>query len=355
MVETPTTGPETSTIAETIPAASAVAKPSWQRRWLVSLRRIGLVLLVILGTVWIVLAQPSLARNHRSAAVVDPACLRTHVETLCRSPRDPSRFKELNVAADYIKAEFAKTGGRVSEQVFGGERCAYRNIIVRFGPEKGPRVVVGAHYDTVEETLGADDNASGVAGLIELARLLDGKPLKQTVELVAYTLEEPPFFRSENMGSSHHAAALRQEGVEVTGMLALEMIGRFNDAAWSQKFPMPLLYLYYPTRGNFVAVVGNLDWPQRKLIRQVRAAMRGATPLPVESTSSSILVTGVDFSDHLNFWKQGYPAAMITDTAFCRTRDYHTMADTPDKLDYSRMSMVVVGAYEAVMRLANPK
>lgn len=354
MAETPTSGPETPAAAQA-PASPPAAKPSWQRQLLASLRRISLVLLVILGTVWFVLAQPSLARNHRSSASVDPSRLRTHVETLCRTPRDPGRFQQLNEAADYIKAEFAKTGGRVSEQTFGGERCSFRNIIVRFGPEKGPRVVVGAHYDTVEETLGADDNASGVAGLIELARLLDGKPLKQTVELVAYTLEEPPFFRSDSMGSAQHAAALRQEGVEVTGMLALEMIGRFNDAPWSQKFPMPLLYLYYPTRGNFVAVVGNLDWPQRKLIRQVRAAMRGATPLPVASTSSSILVPGVDFSDHLNFWKEGYPAAMITDTAFCRTNDYHTMADTPDKLDYSRMSMVVVATYEAVMRLANPK
>jgi len=167
---------------------------------------------------------------------------------------------------------------------------------------------------------------------------------------VAYTLEEPPYYATPHMGSAVHAASLAQERVEVRAMISIEMIGYFSDAPRSQDFPASILKLVYPTTGNFIAVVGKLG--QGGLVRQVKRAMRGASPLPVESISAPAFVPGIDFSDHRNYWKHGYEAVMITDTSFYRNRNYHTMGDTPDTLDYRRMAQVVVGIDAAVRALA---
>ncbi|HEX2236918.1 MAG TPA: M28 family peptidase, partial [Gammaproteobacteria bacterium] len=237
------------------------------------------------------------------------------------------------------------------EQPYELNGKTYRNIIASFGPETDERIVVGAHYDSVAANVpGADDNASGVAGLIELARLLGQATLPMKIELVAYTLEEGQHFRTQRMGSAVHAHSLKERGVPVRAMLSLEMLGYFTDVPDSQHYPHPLLKLFYPSRGNFIAVVGKLDQPL--IVRRVKSAMRDASKLPVYSINAPLWVPGIDFSDHRNYWDAGYDAVMITDTAFYRNPNYHTPHDTPDTLDYTRMAMVVQGVYAAVVVLA---
>ena len=287
--------------------------------------------------------------NITSPVSVDPARLESHVRALSESfvPRDESHPENLDRCAAYIRREFESAHARVSEQPFTVAGKTYRNVIAQFGPETKEVVVVGAHYDAAGPLPGADDNASGVAGLLELARLLGNAQLSIRVELVAYTLEELPFFRSEQMGSAVHAKALKREGAVVRVMFSLEMIGYFSDARDSQHFPSSVLSLFYPTEGNFISVVGKMG--AGMLVRKIKKAMAEATSLPVYSINAPRLIPGVDFSDHLSYWREGYPAVMITDTAFYRNVNYHTMWDTAEKLDYQRMSQAVEAVYTAVM------
>jgi hypothetical protein len=169
------------------------------------------------------------------------------------------------------------------------------------------------------------------------------------IELALWPLEEPPNYRTPSMGSAVHARSLAEGGVRVGGMICLEMLGYFSDEPGSQSFPIPGMGLVYPSRGNFIAVVGNGS--SRSFTREVKARMAGATELPVKSINAPALVPGVDFSDHYNFWKQGWDAVMITDTAFYRNPHYHQMSDTPDTLDYERLAHVVTGVYAAITTL----
>jgi Zn-dependent M28 family amino/carboxypeptidase len=259
--------------------------------------------------------------------------------------------ENLDRVANYIREEFEQTSGRVSEQVFQVDGHTYRNVILQFGPESGARIVIGAHYDTHGEYPGADDNASGVAGLIELAHLLDQATLETPVELVAYSLEELPYFGTENMGSAVHAQKLRDGNVPVKLMVSLEMIGYYSDEKGSQHYPYDWLKYFYPTKGNYVMIVGKLDGTGD--VRRVKSAMSSATDLAVYSINvSSEILPDIERSDHLNYWKQGYSAVMVTDTAFLRNKNYHSENDTLEKLDYDSMAKVVVGVYEAVLRLA---
>jgi hypothetical protein len=312
-----------------------------------------LIIVLLLVASWFWLTQPLFTRTPpASERTVDPARLRAHVHKLSveLGPRDESHIENLDRVAAYIKNEFSQTTPHVSEQAYGVAGKSYRNVIARFGPETGERIVVGAHYDTAGPLPGADDNGSGVAGLIELARLLGRQPPALQVELVAFSLEEPPYFRTTGMGSSVHALSLRNQNVQVRAMFSLEMIGCFSDEVNSQRFPVGVLGAFYPSTGNFISVVGRLsDW---SLVRRTKAAMRSASPVPVYSINAPRFVPGVDFSDQLNYWEAGYPAVMITDTAFYRNPHYHTVHDTEEKLDYIRMAMVVEGVYAAVVELA---
>jgi Zn-dependent M28 family amino/carboxypeptidase len=285
-------------------------------------------------------------------APISPHRLEAHVRALAEdfTPRDYTHPANLDRAAAYIAAELERAGGAVSEQPFQVSGTTYRNVIAAFGPESAEHIVVGAHYDAAGPFPAADDNASGVAGLIELAVLLGREPPPRRVELVAYSLEEPPFFRTRHMGSAVHAASLRQAGVRVRAMISLEMIGCFSDAPGSQQFPIGLMKAFYPSRGTFITVVGRMG--DGRLVRRIKRAMRSASPLDVRSINAPRWVPGVDFSDHACYWDQGYPAVMITDTAFYRNPRYHTARDTPETLDYSRMAAVVQGVYAAVLRLA---
>ena len=323
-----------------------------RRRIIKLMLLVVLILLLVLIATWFWVTQPLLSRaTPNSQRIVDPARLEAHVRKLSieMGPRDEGHPENLDHVAAYIKNEFSQTGAFVSEQVYRVNARSYRNVIAHFGPETEERIIVGAHYDTAGPLPGADDNASGVAGLIELARLLKPHELKVRVELVAFSTEEPPYFGTTGMGSYVHADSLRQQNVRVRAMFSLEMIGYFSDAPNSQHFPIGLLSALYPSTGNYIAVVGRLS--DASLVRRTKAAMSNAAPLPVYSINAPQFVTGVDFSDQRNYWHAGYNAVMITDTAFYRNRNYHAEQDTAEKLDYKRMAMVVEGVYATVSEL----
>ncbi|HEV2854397.1 MAG TPA: M28 family peptidase [Thermoanaerobaculia bacterium] len=307
---------------------------------------------ILLPLLLLALFARTRGESRNRGRTVDPARLEAHVRALAEDfiPRDEDHPENLDQAAAYIRRQLEQAGGRVEDQAFDVAGNTYRNVIARFGPETRERIVVGAHYDAAGPYPGADDNASGVAGLIELAFLLGKGGLPLQVELVAYTLEEPPYFASGAMGSAVHAASLKKQGIPVRAMISLEMIGYFTDAPGSQELPAPFLKLLYPSKGNFIAVVGKLG--QGSLVGKVKKAMKRAAPLPVESINAPTSLPGVDLSDHRNYWAAGYPAVMLTDTAFFRNPHYHGESDTPDTLDYRRMALVVEGVYGAVKALA---
>jgi hypothetical protein len=324
-------------------------------RWGLNVGIVVFVLMMIVAAVaWLLLEPFTGTRGARvSEDAQRPARLAATVRTLAERffPRDHTHVANLDAAARFIAGELRAAGVTVSEQEWQVGGRVYRNLIARIGGDGAERIVVGAHYDACGDTNpGADDNASGVAGLIELARLLAKRPPAISVELVAWSLEEPPYFRTANMGSAVHARSLAATGVHVRAMLSLEMIGYFSDAQNSQGFPLKLLKLFYPTRGNYISIVGKLG--SGRLVRRIKAAMRGASPLPVHSITAPRFIPGVDFSDHLNYWDQGWPAVMITDTAFYRNDRYHTPGDTADTLDYRRMAQVIDGVAAAVHTLA---
>lgn len=285
------------------------------------------------------------------AAAVEPAALRADVEALVErfAPRDLEHPENLDRAAAWIAGALRATGTAVSEQAYEVAGRTYRNVLAEFGPATPERIVVGAHYDTAGDTPGADDDASGVAGLLALARLLAHDPPPLRVVLAAYTLEEPPAFGTAWMGSAVHARALSEAGARVRLMISLEMIGAFSGAEGSQRYPAVLGW-FRPSRGNFVAVVGR--WGQGAAVRDVAAAMRAASPLPVETVVAPGAVGGADLSDHRSFWDHGHDAVMVTDTAFFRNARYHTDDDRPETLDYVRMAEVVKGVHCAVQAVA---
>jgi Zn-dependent M28 family amino/carboxypeptidase len=323
----------------------------------------GLLLLA-----YAVLTQPLVQPTSSKAPSIDVDKLRSHVRMLSEQlyPRSFDQRQTLDAAASYVHAQLATTGAAVEDQVFTVNGETYRNVIARFGPQDGPVLVIGAHYDSDGDqargasfplgydlsthTPGADDNASGVAGLLELARLLSLAPPRVGVELVAFTLEEEPNFQTETMGSVQHARHVRASGRKVEVMISLEMIGYFSDEPRSQSFPFPVLGFIYPSRGDFIAIVGRVqDW---SATRKVKAGMLGASDLPVYSINASSIVPGIDFSDHGSYWDQGFPALMITDTAFYRNPNYHQAGDVARTLDYGRMAKVVQGVFGVIQSYA---
>ncbi|MEM7791429.1 MAG: M28 family peptidase [Verrucomicrobiota bacterium] len=314
--------------------------------------RILILSAAITAALWFFLAQPILSSNPVSETKVDVDRLETHVKKLSINfhPRNFRQIANLEATADYIYKHFDAAGGQVETQAFEASGGLYKNVSCLFGSGDRARLIVGAHYDSHEETPGADDNASGVAGLIELAYLLGNSDLDIDVELVAYTLEEPPFFGSKSMGSYIHAKATRDQGREIIGMIALEMIGYFSDEKGSQNYPVPFFKILYPNKGNFIAIIGRTD--HRSFTKQVKRGMKGASKLPVFSINAPAFITGIDFSDHRNYWHFGYDAVMVTDTAFYRNKAYHTENDTWDRLDYEKMSQVVSSLHHSILGFA---
>ncbi len=271
--------------------------------------------------------------------------------TSIEQPRYIDNIKSLDRAANFIEIQFRSYSSRVEIQEFEVSSGKVKNIIASFGPEEAPRIIVGAHYDVEGDQPGADDNASGVAGLIDLARLLSTYPesLQKRIDLVAYTLEEPPFFRTEKMGSFIHAKSLHDKGIKIELMISLEMIGYFTDQPGSQSYPSKILGWFYPDQGNFISVVSNFK--SHFMAGKFTKRMKKNCIIPIERLTAPTFVQGVDFSDHLNYWHFGYKALMITDTAFLRNPNYHKKTDKPETLDYWKLSEVINGVCYAIIHL----
>ena len=267
-------------------------------------------------------------------------------------PRNYLNLESLNTIADYIHDEFKQWDCETKVQEYLADDNIYKNVIASFNPEHSVRIVLGAHYDVCGEQPGADDNASAVAGLLEVGRLIQElKPtLNCRVDLVAFSLEEPPYFQTSLQGSAIHASSLAKAKVEVKAMICLEMIGYFSDEPNSQQFPIPQLASMYPSVGNFIVVVGQMG--EEALVQQVKTSMQQVAQIDVQSIAAPKSITGITFSDHASYWDQGYPAVMINNTSFYRNPNYHEPTDTIDTLDFDKMTEVVRGVYWAVVNMA---
>jgi Zn-dependent M28 family amino/carboxypeptidase len=267
--------------------------------------------------------------------------LRRHVETLARTERNT----DLETPARYIAAAFASHG---LDPKFHGFPSGGRTVNnVEVSAPGTSFIVVGAHYDTVPGSPGADDNASAVAALIELAGLVgkEGLPIR----FVAFANEELPYFLTPEMGSWNSAHRSRERGETVRAMLSLEMLGYYRDEPRTQSYPPPL-GLLYPDRGNFIAFVGDLG--ARALVHKTIRSFRKNAAFPSEGVAAPSFIPGITFSDHWSFRTHGFPAVMVTDTAFNRYPHYHLASDTPEKLDYERLARVTLGLAAVLRELA---
>jgi hypothetical protein len=280
--------------------------------------------------------------------------LERHVDQLASQigERNLWRYPALKAAADYIRDTFLELGYQPLALPYVSQGKIVENLVAeKLGTRLAEEIlVVGAHYDTVLGSPGANDNGSGVAALLELARLLKDKPLHRTIRFVAFANEEAPFSYSDEMGSLVYATQAHDKGERITAMLSLETIGYYADAPGSQHYPFPFSY-FYPDTANFIGFVGNLS--SRSLVRRSLSAFRHTTPFPAEGVAAPSQITGIGWSDHWSFWQAGYPAIMITDTALFRYPHYHASTDTPDKVDYPRTARVVIGISRVLEALAD--
>lgn len=332
--------------------------PSGMQQWLTTLVRLSLLLVILMVSLLSFVQMPGTSYTgelpHLTHAERDSALhLAAHVRILAGDigQRNIWTMSSMDASVQYLTSVMAGIGYKVSKQPFESEGITSLNLEVEIPGAKVPEeiVVVGAHYDSVIGCPGANDNGSGVAAMLELARLLrDGKP-DRTIRFVAFANEEPPFFYSDSMGSSYYARMARNRNDTIIAMYSLETMGFYRDTPGSQRYPAPFSY-FYPDTANFIGFVGNIR--SRQLVRQSIEAFRKHTRFPSEGLAAPSFVTGVGWSDHWSFWKQGYPAIMVTDTAFCRYMPYHTAEDTPDRLDYERLARVVHGLVPTVLEIA---
>ncbi len=258
----------------------------------------------------------------------------------------------LKASVDYISSELKSYGYKVEYQEYPTSGVKVKNIIaVKTGlSAPGEIIIVGAHYDSCDNP-GADDNASGVAGVLELARRLAAKPAARTIKFLAFANEEPPFFAKKDMGSFIYATEAAKKKDDIKAAIVLEMIGYYSTGKFSQHYP-PLIGPFHRNKGDYIALVGNFS--SRKAAKEISASFESASTLPIETAILPAFVPGVDFSDHRSFWKYGYPAVMFTDTAFYRNSNYHKQTDTPETLNYAYMAAFLDGLEKAVLDLAGP-
>ena len=276
--------------------------------------------------------------------------LRKHVAAIASREHNFFKPAELEVAAQYIEKTLAGLGYAVATQRFPSGPSEVRNIEVEVkgSARESEIVIVGAHYDSVLGAPGANDNGSGVAAVIELVRLFRGSNPARTLRFVTFVNEEPPFSHSDAMGSRHYARRARERGETIVAMFSLETIGYYSDAPGSQRYPFPLGF-FYPSTGNFVAFVSNLT--SRALLHEATVSFRRHAGIPSEGIAAPAWIPGVDWSDHWSFWREGWPALMVTDTAPYRYPHYHSGEDTPDKVDYERLARVVTGLHGMLREL----
>jgi hypothetical protein len=311
---------------------------------------VAIVLLILLAMV---------TGNPSSAPMPDPSLstrLRTHVAAIATHEHNTTTPPALEQAALYIEQVLGSEGYRIRRQEYDAGGHTVRNIEVSVanvtaGAKPARIFIVGAHYDSAPGAPGANDNGSGTAAVLELARLLKSMRPSQGTEIkfVFFVNEEPPWFQGEEMGSVRHARQLHADGHQVEGALILETIGYYSQARHSQQLP-PGMEQRYPDTGNFIAFVGTLA--SSRLVQDALSAFQAASSFPARGLAAPAYVQGVTLSDHSSYNRFGYPAIMITDTAFMRYPYYHTAEDTPDKLDYDSMARVVDGLARTITALA---
>jgi hypothetical protein len=293
----------------------------------------------------------------RDDEAVLAARLRKHIEAIASRPHNLVHYAALEEAARYIEAELQSLGYQPVAQVFQTQGKEVRNIEATIEPADLARfrgtVVLGAHYDSYGDAPGANDNGTGAAAVIELARLLGN--LRSTsdlrIRLVLFVNEEPPYFKTDSMGSLHYARRLAERREPVIGMISLETLGCFYDMPGSQKYPAPF-GLLYPSEGNFVAFVATLG--SRELLHALIESFRRHTAFPTVGGVAPGLVPGIDWSDHWSFEQFSYPAIMLTDTALYRYPHYHQPSDTPDKVDSEKLARITRGVERMVRDIAAP-
>ncbi len=293
--------------------------------------------------------------------------LRANVQKLAGEigERNMWHYTQLNAAADFIEDSFLRAGLRtrrdsyemqrtrrvtISRQKFVRARSGGLRLSAGASAKRSAAIIViGAHYDSVFGSPGANDNGTGMAATLALARRFAGAKPKHTLRFVAFVNEEPPYFLSGEMGSLVYARRCKERGDKISAMISLETIGYFSDAPNSQTYPSPGLGLFYPKVGNFIGFVSNVK--SRALLRRVIALFRKHAKIPSEGASLPAFIPGVSWSDQWSFWQHGYPAIMVTDTAPFRYPYYHSSNDTPDKLDYDRFTLVVSGMAKVIQEL----
>ncbi len=266
-------------------------------------------------------------------------------------PRNHKNHESLEEAASYIEAEFRKLDCVVENQYWEVNGYRYRNVIASFNPESKKRLIVGAHYDVFGDTPGADDNASAVAGLLECARLFDAQrpDIGYRLDFVTYCLEEPPFFRTPDMGSAVHARSLLPVRQDIIGMICLEMIGYYSDKPGSQDIPLKDMRRVFPDTGNFIIVAGRSH--QKAFAERITALIREKCSVTAYTVTDPRVNELLELSDHLNYWNCGFNAVMVNDTSMLRNKNYHEVEDMIEKLDFEKMAEVVTGCYNAITNI----
>jgi len=337
-------------------SVSSRARPNWTFR-LVS---VAVVVSLVAGLIWI-LRMIQMPLHSYSGPLPAPSSRQSELqgrlsaevkylsETL--GERNVWRTGSLQAVVNHLHSNFQQAGYAVSERTYEVEGREVSNLEVSIAGNANDSgtLIVGAHYDTVAGTVGADDNATGVAAVLELARQLRESKPRKNIRFVIFVNEEPPFFQTSRMGSLVYAQQLRRENVRVSAMISLEMLGFYSDAPGSQKYPA-LLGLFYPSRGNFLGFVGNPE--SRDLVRQAIRGFRESTAFPSEGIAAPAEWPGIGWSDQWSFWQEHYPAIMITDTALFRYPYYHTPLDTANRLDFDRMARVVEGVQRVIGSLS---
>jgi hypothetical protein len=288
----------------------------------------------------------------KTNAQSDSTLIVEHLKTITKTDgyRNYKNIPLLNRTAEYIRSVFQQHADTAYCQNYQVEGVTYRNVVCRLGSGNGrPLVVIGAHYDVCGNQEGADDNASGVVGLLEAVRLLSREKLNYPVEIVAYSLEEPPFFRSEYMGSYIHAKSLHNVGTPVYGMVVLEMIGYFSDRVKSQSYPVKAMKIAYGNKGNFILLARKTG--AGEFVKKFSEGFNNLATIDTRNIKAPSKIQGIDFSDHLNYWKFGYDALMVTNTAFYRNRNYHQTSDTMETLDIPKMMKVIDTTVAAIVNL----
>lgn len=276
--------------------------------------------------------------------------VKKHLTALTQTPkfRNHKNVDQLNEIGEYIHQNFKTYADSTGFQEYKVDGQVYKNVICSFGTENSKRIIIGAHYDVCGDQQGADDNATGVTALLELARMFKGQKLNYRVDLVAYTLEEPPHFRTENMGSFIHAKYLKDNKIDVYGMASVEMIGYFKDEKGSQDFPVGILSWIYGDKGDFITLVKKFSGAG-PFVGNFVDHFKDSNQIKTATFPAPKFVGGVDYSDHLNYWKFDFPALMITDTSFFRNKNYHQSTDTLETLDIKRMTKVIDAIFLSII------